>query len=253
MITNGWREICEKDFHANLEHWKKQRRYINRFFIGGIKSRAEKEYYSLLCRNVKDRVVLDYGCGFGHSSFFLIQNGARKCIGIDISRSMIEQAKKQYNHNRILFCQMSCEYLGFPDNKFDLICGKAILHHLDFPKALQEIYRTLKDGGIAIFLEPLGHNPFIKIFRKLTPKARSAAESPLTENDIELCRKYFKLDHKEFLFTLIPFLVLKKFMPKKFFTSFHNFTDYIDRYILGRSKKTYKFFWISLLMLRKEL
>jgi len=51
---------------------------------------------------------------------------------------------------------MNAEELKFADDYFDIVCGGAILHHLDLNKALSEIARVLKPDGKAIFVEPLG-------------------------------------------------------------------------------------------------
>jgi ubiquinone/menaquinone biosynthesis C-methylase UbiE len=64
---------------------------------------------------------------------------------------------------------MNAEATTFPDNSFDLICGSSILHHLNLDKACAEIRRILRPDGGAVFIEPLGHNPLINMFRKLTP------------------------------------------------------------------------------------
>ena len=44
-----------------------------------------------------------------------------------------------------------------------------------------EINKVLKDDGEMVFLEPLGTNPLINLYRKLTPKSRSVDEHPFVE------------------------------------------------------------------------
>ena len=43
-----------------------------------------------------------------------------------------------------------------------------------------------------MFIEPLGTNPLINLYRKLTPNSRSIDEHPLTGKDFDLIRKKFK-------------------------------------------------------------
>ena len=43
-----------------------------------------------------------------------------------------------------------------------------------------------------MFIEPLGTNPLINFYRKLTPKSRSKDEHPLVLKDFELIKKKFK-------------------------------------------------------------
>jgi SAM-dependent methyltransferase len=49
----------------------------------------------------------------------------------------------------------------------------AVLHHLDLEVALGEVRRVLKKGGLAVFSEPLAHNPLVRLFRAVTPFARA--------------------------------------------------------------------------------
>jgi ubiquinone/menaquinone biosynthesis C-methylase UbiE len=107
---------------------------------------------------------LEYGCGDGSSAFQLGKEGASG-IGIDISSLAVASARSraqaQHLEKQLTFLVGDCEQLCFRDNSFDVICGSAILHHLDVEKALGAVVRGLKPGGRAYFVEPLGHNPAI--------------------------------------------------------------------------------------------
>lgn len=47
--------------------------------------------------------------------------------------------------------QSELEHLAYPDEEFDMVIGHAILHHIpDIEKALAEIHRVLKPGGICM-------------------------------------------------------------------------------------------------------
>ena len=81
--------------------------------------------------------------------------------------------------------------MTFPDASFDLVFGSGILHHLDLRRALAEIRRVLKPGGTALFVEPLGHNPAIALYRRWTPEARTADEHPLTRGDLRSFSSHF--------------------------------------------------------------
>jgi len=50
---------------------------------------------------------------------------------------------------------------------------------------------VLKTGGHAVFIEPLGHNPFINLYRKFTPSIRSQDEHPLLAEDLEMIKSLF--------------------------------------------------------------
>ena len=113
------------------------------------------------------------------------------------------------------------------DSSFDVACGKGILHHLRIEKALGELTRVLKPEGKAIFLEPMGYNPAINTFRKLTPRLRTENEHPLTRKDLELIEKYFGQTNHSF-FNLSSLLAVP-FRNTRKFSSILEALDSIDR------------------------
>lgn len=180
----------EKDFH-NQSFGAGGRQEVARFYAVVRSSGAF--YEQLLRTHSADRRVLEYGCGPGSYAFFLAKQGAQ-VTGIDISEIAIEQARERARREQLAsinFQTMNAEALEFSDHTFDVVCGRAILHHLDLDKALTELARVLKPGGTAIFIEPLGHNPLINLYRHFTPHLRTADEHPLLISDLEMMRGYF--------------------------------------------------------------
>ena len=128
--------------------------------------------------------VLDFGCGPGYLTKYLIDRGAVSVTGIDVSEGEIEQARERAREDglqdRSNFLVADAHATGFADDSFDLIVGDSILHHLDLHVALVELRRILRPGGRAVFLEPMWHNPLLRLGRALTPSARTPDEHPLT-------------------------------------------------------------------------
>ena len=89
------------------------------------------------------------------------------------------------------FDVINAEELEFEDAAFDVIFGSGIIHHLDVPRAYSELSRVLAPGGSAVFVEPLGHNPLIRVFRNRTPELRTPDEHPLVKSNYLLAREYF--------------------------------------------------------------
>ena len=134
-------------------------------------------------------IILDYGCGRGSNSLKYCKYGARKVYGIDISPVYISNAielMRQAGVDKDLFDfrVMDAHDLEFEENTFDLVLGSGILHHLNPDIALKEIYRVLKPNGRVLFIEPLADNPLLKLFRRLTPFARTEDENPFTGKKI---------------------------------------------------------------------
>jgi len=165
-----------------------------------------------LCR---DADVLDYGCGRGELSFDLIAHGARSVTGIDFSEVPIEQARSAATAGDVRgvrFLVMDATATDFADEQFDVVVGKAILHHLDLERSLTELRRLVRPEGIVVLLEPLGHNPLLRLFRWLTPSLRTADEQPLRMPDLDVCRRHFaSVDLFHFnLFTLLLLVVPRR-------------------------------------------
>ncbi len=87
---------------------------------------------------------------------------------------------------------MDANQLEFPDDSFDVVFGRAILHHLDVERSLAEIHRVLRPGGFMLFKEPLGINPVSKVVRRLTPFARTEDERPFDRAEFALLDSLFR-------------------------------------------------------------
>jgi ubiquinone/menaquinone biosynthesis C-methylase UbiE len=168
QLEMGGRIQREAEFHDRLVSQKPNR--VNCYSAGGNR-RALTELVRL-AGNLDGKKVLEFGCGSGWLTIYLAQPGAH-VFAFDISEESLKVAAKYAAKHgvvdRISFRKENAEALSYPDNSFDVVVGGAILHHLDIEKASREIYRVLKKKGRAFFLEPLGHNPFINLYRKMTP------------------------------------------------------------------------------------
>lgn len=185
------RQEREAEFHDHVFVGGKRPETAKFYAIDG---RSTAYYQQLLAGRTSGCHVLEYGCGPGSSAFFLAEQGA-EVDGIDISSVAIKRAANTANErgidDRTRFQLMDAEALRFDDHSFDTVCGSGILHHLDLDRAYREIARVLKPDGEAIFLEPLGHNPLINLYRRRTPHLRTEDEHPLLMKDLERSTGYF--------------------------------------------------------------
>ncbi len=157
-----------------------------------ITSESHGRHRALIYDDCAGKRILEYGCGPGSQAFDLARRGA-KVTGIDISPVAIDIAREQARADGldITFEVMDAEQTTFPDASFDLVVGGAILHHLDLDRAYAEIARLLAPGGRAVFIEPLGHNALINLYRKATPSQRTPDEHPLLRSDLAHARRRF--------------------------------------------------------------
>jgi len=150
------------------------------------------KYRERVLRDAGGARVLEYGVGAGSNAFALAEQGAL-VTGIDISETAVAIGERESMRRglRIDFQVMNAEKTAFEDQSFDVVCGTGILHHLDLRKAIPEIRRLLRQGGYAVFVEPMGHNLLINLFRQMTPAIRSTDEHPLLKNDLRFIGSYF--------------------------------------------------------------
>jgi SAM-dependent methyltransferase len=177
------REGQAYDSGSVFEHSRRlQSRFSHVFFCPN--SRWLASYVDeLIAQKAPGGVVLDYGCFTGDLYEALAPHRPKRIVGIDISKEGIEQARARFGQF-VEYHVMDAHRTTFPDETFDLVVGRSILHHLDWEVALAEVARILKPGGRAVFTEPLGGNPGAKLIRALTPKARTQDERPVVRSQI---------------------------------------------------------------------
>jgi SAM-dependent methyltransferase len=150
-------------------------------------ARAEAYRRQQLECSVPRREVLEIGCFDGFRLRDYARLSPKQLIGVDISDVLVARARADGLDARV----MDAHHLQFPDASFDCVLGTAILHHLEYDKAVHEVHRVLRPGGTAIFTEPLRDNPAWKLFRALTPNARTRDELPLSRDQIESADRLF--------------------------------------------------------------
>lgn len=105
---------------------------------------------------IKNKKVLDYGCGTGKFCLFLSDCGA-DVTGVDISEEMLKKARTIDTAKRIAYQQINSGSLPIvSDNSMDYVTMTFVLCILDIPsemkKILQELYRVLKKDGKLVML-----------------------------------------------------------------------------------------------------
>ncbi len=92
---------------------------------------------------------LDAGCGTG----FLLRHLPKGAIGLDINAQNIAQAKKNVPDAALIVADIT--NIPYPSNMFDTIVCSEVLDRLpDSKRAIKEILRVLKPGGVLIGTVP---------------------------------------------------------------------------------------------------
>ncbi len=105
-----------------------------------------------LIGDVTNLSILDLGCGTGKHDRKLVEKGARKVVGIDLSNNMINEAMKNTHSDKIEYKVMSMQDIDKLDMKFDLVVSSLAIHYIeDYDGLCKKVYNLLVDGGKFIF------------------------------------------------------------------------------------------------------
>jgi len=92
-----------------------------------------KMSYELVKDYVKDKVVLDFGCGYGYGTDIL-KKYAKKVVGVDLSSEVIKVARDTYGKDGIEFLvidQLEKKDLMFQEKSFDVVVAFQVLEHVE--------------------------------------------------------------------------------------------------------------------------
>jgi SAM-dependent methyltransferase len=104
---------------------------------------------------VKDKTVLDAGCGSGYGTDFLASQGAKYALGIDISPEAIAYAQAHYQRDNLEYRVMDVTEPDLNDGSFDVIVAFELIEHLqNQERFLAEMARVLKNDGLFIISTP---------------------------------------------------------------------------------------------------
>lgn len=98
--------------------------------------------------------LLEIGCGMGTDLLQFARGRALVC-GTDLTLRGVEITRHRFRLYALPGQFLSCdaEALPFPDRTFDVVYSNGVLHHTpDTSRAVQEIHRVLKPGGVAIVM-----------------------------------------------------------------------------------------------------
>lgn len=105
----------------------------------------------------REGAVLEAGCGLGRYVFYLNRLGI-SCMGLDFSESAISKLEKYRKEKNlgIKFYKGDVQSLPFPDGSLSGYISLGVVEHfIEGPqKALEEAFRVLRPGGIAIISTP---------------------------------------------------------------------------------------------------
>lgn len=118
--------------------------------------------YKFALKYVKDKQVLDYGCGSGYGSRML-SNIAEYVTAVDISEEAVNFAKNNYIADNLVFKTAS----ELSDEKYDIITSFQVIEHVHNDiEYLINLKRLLKPDGCILISTPDKSNRLFNYFQK---------------------------------------------------------------------------------------
>ncbi len=229
--------------------WASQKKTEDTELITIDTQREATDFSYDLLGNLKNKKLLEIGCGSGRQAIELSQRGA-KVTAIDISEESISMLKRKVKENKlkdIKVMKMNGESLRFLDNSFDCVYINCVLMHADKDKVIPESIRVLKKGGILVFKETIKEWLFAFPYRTFSP-FRKTKPHYVRLKDI----KRLTPQHKEFYLLSTAFLFLvysarHHTFPYKIYNALTN----IDRILLKKIPALRNVSWVSVARVTK--
>lgn len=171
----GVGHICFRESY-NTWLYRRKRRCIESFFGNMI---------------LKDKCVLDVGCGTGFFIEWYLQREANVC-GIDITEVSIEKLKQRYS------CELFVQDISAPDyrpyREFDVVNMWDVIYHIvepsAFDRAFNNISSSLREGGLLLFTDWFGAPSDVRIADHVEVRCLRTYQQILPEKGFELVAVY---------------------------------------------------------------
>jgi len=176
-----------------------------------------KEYSFRLLGDLREKTILDVGCGEGEDGMILAKLGAR-VTGLDVSPAAIELARQRAAVNgvseRTRFVCAPLDAADLPERSFDVIWIDQVLHHVldNLEGTLRALLKAAKPGALIVCSEPVNLNETLRKIRFLVPVHTEVTpgERPLERSDLAVLEALIPgLERRPFCFLgrLIRFVI----------------------------------------------
>ncbi|MFW9998392.1 MAG: class I SAM-dependent methyltransferase [Candidatus Odinarchaeota archaeon] len=130
---------------------------VKKLMLSVFEFKVFKWFLNLSRVNLTEKVILEAGCGSGYALELIYKEyKPKELVAFDLLPGMVNNARNLTSRKRIpvsLFTG-SITDTGLPSEKFDGIFIFTVFHHVpEWKKAMKEMNRVLKPGGIMLINE----------------------------------------------------------------------------------------------------
>lgn len=116
--------------------------------VDGLNAAGEWQTFRTMLPDLRDKKVLDLGCGFGWHCRYAREQQAAAVVGVDISEKMLERARNTTHDPAITYIQQAIEDIDFAADSFDVVISSLALHYVAaYDVVCRKVYDCLKSGG----------------------------------------------------------------------------------------------------------
>ncbi|GFZ79697.1 methyltransferase [Paenibacillus marchantiophytorum] len=116
--------------------------------IDGLKAAGEWPVLRTMLPELRDKRVLDLGCGFGWHCQYAREQNARSVVGVDLSESMLAYARATNNDPAIEYRRLAIEDIQFAAEEFDIVISSLALHYVEnIESVCRKVHQYLAPGG----------------------------------------------------------------------------------------------------------
>ena len=213
---NGIFRFTNEGSYASLfgDQWK-QYRFTQLDSYSGVPISAKRlnRCLGLLQNDLKNKLVLEAGCGAGRFTEILLEKGAF-LVSSDLSSAVDVNQENFPQSEKHLIIQADINDMPFADDSFDVVVCLGVIQHTPNPEqTISNLYKLVKQGGSLV----IDHYSFNRShYFRLAPLYRRRLKSKSAEMTIpytqQLVKKYLPL-HKKFAKSRIMSMLLNRISP----------------------------------------
>jgi len=112
--------------------------------------------------DMKDKKIIDFGCGHGYQAMMLAEKHAQFVVGIDAISPQMDAARSNARENGIENIRFFESAAGLEPGSFDVVISQNSMEHFQDPDGVLKLFRTLihEKGRVYVSFGPPWYSPY---------------------------------------------------------------------------------------------